>query len=241
MTSSALHAGRRLALGVVALALAPVPVRADTVRADAARAAAADDADSSPPEAAPGRFGHSPPRHEHRLALGTGVLVPLASPGQGIADISDDRGAHADPQLSVSFGSQLTSTWVIGLRMAYAAKPYYSDVSDHELWQLTGEARWQPEGELGPYAVASAGGVAAVDDSGGVGAWHLAPAVGGALGFDVALSGPVTLGFELRALGAVSRNESESFGAEHTDPTVEYALSSWLGLNVIATLGIGER
>jgi hypothetical protein len=51
----------------------------------------------------------------------------------------------------------------------------------------------------------------------------------------------VTLGFELRALGAVSRNESESFGAEHTDPTVEYALSSWLGLNVIATLGIGER
>jgi hypothetical protein len=241
MPSSLLHACRRLALGVVALTLAPLPVRADTVRADTARAAAADDADSSPSEAVPGRFGHSPPRHDHRLALGTGVLVGLTSPGQGIADISDEHDAHADPQLSVAFGSQLTPTWVIGLRMAYAAKPFYSDVSDHELWQLTAEARWQPEGELGPYAVAGAGGVAAVDDSGGVSAWHLAPAVGGALGFDVALSGPVTLGFELRALGAVSRNERESFGAEQSDPSVEYGLSSWLGLNVIATLGVGKR
>lgn len=148
---------------------------------------------------------------------------------------------HSDPQLSAAFGSQLTSEWVIGLRLAYATKPYFSDVPDHSLWQLAAEARWQPEGELGPYAIASAGGVARVDDSGGVSAWHLAPAVGGALGFDVALSGPVTLGFELRALGAVSRDEIESFGAERADPSVEYALSSWLGLNVIATLGIGER
>lgn len=240
MPSSLLHACRRLALGVVALTLAPLPVRADTVRADTARAAAADDADSSPSEA-PGRFGHRAPQHAHRVSLGTGFLLGLTSPGDGALDITDEGEAHTDPQLSVAFGTQLTQTWVAGLRMAYAAKPFYSDARYHALWQLTADARWQPEGELGPYAVGSAGGVARVDDSGGVSAWHLAPAVGGALGFDVALSGPVTLGFELRALGAFFRNESESFGAERTDPSVEYGLSSWLGLNVIATLGIEER
>jgi len=168
-----------------------------------------------------------------------GFLLGLSSREQGIADLADHGDVHSDPQLNVAFGSQLTPTWVLGLRMAYAAKPYYSDVADHALWQLAAEARWQPEGELGPYAVAGAGGVAAVDDSGGVSAWHLAPAAGGALGFDVALSGPVTLGFELRALGALFRDEIESFGAEPADPDVEYGLSTWLGVNVIATLGLG--
>lgn len=239
MTSSALRACCRLALGAAALGLVALPIRADA--ADTASDADADDGlDASDPGTVPARFGHRPPRHEHRLALGTGALVELSSPGQGAVDIGGND-VHSDPQLSAAFGSQLTSRWVIGLRLAYATKPYFSDVRDHSLWQLTAEARWQPEGELGPYAVASAGGVARVDDSGGVSAWHLAPAVGGALGFDVALSGPVTLGFELRALGAVSRDETESFGAGRTDPSVEYALSSWLGLNVIATLGIGER
>jgi len=238
MTSSSLRACCRLALGAAALTLAALPARADA--AGDADADADDGLDAAPPAAVPGRFVHRPPRHEHRLALGTGVLLGISSPEHGVVDIGGDD-VHSDPQLSLAFGSQLTPSWVIGLRLAYAAKPYFSDVSDHALWQLTAEARWQPEGELGPYAVASAGGVARVDDSGGVSAWHLAPAVGGALGFDVALSGPVTLGFELRALGAVFRNERESFGAERTDPSVEYALSSWLGLNVIATLGIGER
>jgi hypothetical protein len=245
MTSSSLRACCRLALGAAALGLAALPVRADAADsasdADAdADADANDGLDASPPPAVPARFGHRPPRHEHRLALGTGALVELSSPGQGAADIGGND-VHSDPQLSAAFGSQLTSQWLIGLRLAYATRPYFSDVRDHSLWQLAAEARWQPEGELGPYAIASAGGMAAVDDSGGVSAWHLAPAIGGALGFDVALSGPVTLGFELRALGAVSRDETESFGAERTDPSVEYELSSWLGLNVIATLGIGER
>lgn len=169
-----------------------------------------------------------------------GFLLGLTSRDSGTLDFTDGGDAHSDPQLSVAFGSQLTPTWVIGLRMAYAAKPFYSDARDHSLWQLAAEARWQPEGELGPYAVGSAGGVASVDDSGGVSAWQLAPAAGGALGFDVALSGPVTLGFELRALAAMFRSEVESFTAEPREPSIEYGISSWLGLNVIATLGVGE-
>lgn len=256
MTLGSSLARSRLALGAPALALSAALAQAETARADGARAegagpaavaaaaaAAADDEDTSDaaPPAAPGRFGHRPPQHVHRVALGTGFLLGLTSLGDGAIDITDEGDAHSDPQLSVAFGTQLTDTWVAGLRMAYAAKPFYSDARYHALWQLTADARWQPEGELGPYAVGSAGGVASVDDSGGFSAWHLAPAAGGALGFDVALSGPVTLGFELRALGAFFRNERESFGAERTDPSVEYGLSTWLGLNVIATLGVGER
>lgn len=242
----------RVALGAT-LALGALPARADGIRADGADGASADaasaaaasaaaaraDADSAASEP-PSRFGYRAPQHAHRIAVGTGVLLWLSSRDQGLTDLGDESGVHSDPQLSVAFGSQLAPTWVIGLRLAYAVKPYYSDVADHALWQLGAEARWQPEGELGPYAVAGAGGVAAVDDSGGIAAWHLAPAVGGALGFDVALSGPVTLGFELRALGAVFREEDESFGAEQAEPNVEYGLSTWLGLNVIATLGVGE-
>lgn len=214
---------------MAALALAPLPASAGTVDTD-------DAVEGSLPE--PGRFDHEAPEHAHRLAVGTGFLLGLTSRGEGAIDLSDEGDAHSDPQLSVGFGSQLTPTWVVGLRMAYAAKPFYSDAPYHALWQLAAEARWQPEGELGPYAVGCAGGVAAVDDSGGVSAWHLAPSVGGALGFDVALSGPVTLGFELRALGALFRDETETFGLEPGEPSVEYGVSSWLGLNVIATLGL---
>jgi hypothetical protein len=234
MMSRSLRACRLPALGAAALVLTALPARADGVLDGVD-----DDTEAAPPE--PGRFGHAAPEHEHRLAIGAGFLLGLTSLGEGAIDITDEGDAHSDPQLSVAFGSQLTPTWVVGLRMAYAAKPFYSDVPYHALWQLTAEARWQPEGELGPYAVAGAGGVAAVDDSGGVSAWRLAPAVGGALGFDVALSRPVTLGFELRAMGAVFRDERESFGGAPSEPSIEYGLSSWLGLNVIATLGIAER
>jgi hypothetical protein len=198
--------------------------------------------DAAAPPAAPGRFDHQPPLHPYRLGLGTGLLVQVASKDQSFLDMDGSENVLSVHNLSAAFASQLTPTWGAGLRVAYSSGQLDEfDPSDHELWQLAAEARWQPEGALGPYAVASAGGVAAVDNYGDTSTWQWAPALGGALGFDVALAGPVALGFELRALAALFPSNGGLFTAERADSYVNYGLTSWLSLNMIATLGLGER
>jgi hypothetical protein len=235
LSSRPLRDARRVArqatLGLCALAGWVAPAHADD-DPDVEGAAAAH---------AQSRFEHRPPRHDYRLALGTGLLFELASQERGLVGFDDDRSIFPS-NLSLAFGSQLTPTWSAGLRMARSSGTYSSyDVYDLVLWQLAAEARWQPEGELGPYALLSPGAVASVERSGEHSIWEWAPAASAALGFDVALAGPVAIGVELRALLALFRSEGRWFTAEGRLDGTAQGPSSWLALNVIATLGLGER
>lgn len=186
----------------------------------------------------PGRFDFKPPEHEVRVAVSTGILLGLSSAEYGISDVATENLVGVlDTSVAVRF--QLPSAWSGGLRASWGMGGNgLSERADRNLYQLSVEGRWQPEGELGPYAMLGAGGALMIDSLGGGSSWQWAPLVSAALGADVGSAGPIAFGAELRGAVTVFSPAGERFAAEGEWLSNTYGVVPWLGLNLVATLGI---
>lgn len=186
----------------------------------------------------PGRFDFKPPQHDVRIALGTGILLGLSSTESGRSDtVAEGYVGALDTGIAVRY--QWPSVWSGGFRASWGMSGNgASEQIDRNLWQLAAEGRWQPEGELGPYATLGAGAALVVDSFGGASSWQWAPLLSGALGIDVASVGPVAFGAELRGAITVFGDAGERFEAGGESVSNAYGVVPWLGINLIATLGI---
>lgn len=216
-----------IGVGLSAAWLIAAPARAETGDAGIARE-----------DEASGRFEFQPPQHELRVAVGTGLLVGLSSAESGFSDtLADQRVGALDTSLAVRY--QAPSVWSASVRASWSMSGNaVSAQLDRDLWQLAAEGRWQPEGELGPYATLGAGAGLVVDSYRGASSWQWAPLISGALGADIASLGPVALGLELRGIITVFGEAGERFEVDGEQITNAYGAVPWLGLNLIATLGL---
>jgi hypothetical protein len=229
--------GRCTGTGLIAVGLVAAPASAEVGKAVDGKAEQAVAADAA--SGLPGRFDFKPPRHDLQLGVGTGILV-------GLSRISENRGDMADTGLlpagvgpSVAVRHQWPSAWSAGLRGVWLfTGDRFSVTSGDAFWQLAAEGRWQPEGELGPYAELGAGTMVAINRYGAASSWQWAPLVEGAIGFDVGVVGPIALGFELRGALTFFSAEGESFEVDDELISQAYGTTPWLGLSVSVSLGI---
>lgn len=105
------------------------------------------------------------------------------------------------------------------------------------VWQLAPAARYQAEPGRGLYLCANVGIAGITDTLGEQSVTQVAPMLSAALGFDLHVSGPVSLGLELRATHAMFSEEGDRLSLSEPDVAQDvvyrYGPTSWLGLSLL--------
>lgn len=176
-----------------------------------------------------------------QLGVGTGITLGVGEVWEGDGDVVVNSGGPAFLELSLAPSYRVTPDFALGVRAAFGLQPgSRAEVSssgesvslERNMWQLGATGRYQPEPARAWYVGAHAGAAAVVDSRGDASVSQWAPHVGAALGYDLHVARPLSLGFELRAAYA-------PFGeGSHTSPVgfYDYRVSAWLGFGLIANV-----
>ena len=181
-----------------------------------------------------------------RLGLGCGFALGLTDVEEGGGD-SIGVGQTGYLDLSVAPSYQLTDSWALGPRVSWGfeagdrglASSDGEEVDiDRHLWQFAAEGRYQPGVQRGFYGAANAGVAGAMDRVGGVSAWQWAPLVGAALGYEGPITGPLSLGIELRGAFAAFDSEGASLTRGSESTRYVYGGSSFVAVNLTGSFGL---
>jgi len=192
------------------------------------------------PEVAPSRF---------QLGVGAGLTLGLGEVWEGDGDVVKVTGPPTFLELSLAPSYRVAPELALGVRAAFGLQPSSrAEVSnsvnsagptraqsvslERNMWQLGGTARYQSEPARAWYFGAHAGAAAVVDSRGDASVSQWAPHVGAAVGYDLRVARPLSLGFELRAAYAPFGEGSHTSSAGFYD----YQVSTWLGFGLIANV-----
>lgn len=214
----------------------PEAAAAETAERRALAARAELEAAPEPPSPAP-EVARSP----FQLGVGAGISLGLGEVWEGGGDVSTNSGGPMFLELSLAPSYRITAGFALGVRAAFGLQPgSRAEVSssgesvslERNMWQLGATARYQPEPARAWYVGAHAGAAAVVDSRGDASVSQWAPHVGAALGYDLHVARPLSLGFELRAAYAPFGEGSRTSPAGFYD----YQVSTWLGFGLIANV-----
>jgi hypothetical protein len=211
--------------------------QAKQAEAQRAKAKSAEEAEKRtlPPAGAP-----SPSeRHYFRLGIGTGLTFGISELEERSGDSDNITGMFQPYNLSVTPSFQLTPHWAFGVRGGVGTDSGARGTSStsgesvsrtRTLWELGAEGRYQMRVERGGYVALNFGTAGAVDSEGSASASQWAPMLGAALGYDLGIAEPLSIGVEVRGGTAFFGEDGAQPSSE--GPSYVYGTSSWLSFNL---------
>lgn len=232
-----------LALSLIGQVLASGGVASAAERATArSGASVAATSEAEQPDDEPGRYGPPPPEPSRfQLGVGTGLTFGLGDVWERRGDVIGSGGGPILLDVSVAPSYRVARELALGIRAGVGLDPGSRGVAsssgeyvslDRRLWHASATGRYQPRPGRGGYLTLSAGVAEIVDSQGDVSASQWAPMLGAALGYDVFIARPLSLGLELRAAYAPFVESSRMSADERYD----YDVSTWLGAGVVVNV-----
>jgi hypothetical protein len=181
-----------------------------------------------------------------RLGVGCGLALSLTEVEERGGDLVElTQTGYLDLSFAPSY--QLAGRWALGPRVSWGLEAGDRGIAssdggevdiDRHLWQLAAEGRYQPGVQRGVYAAANLGIAGAMDRMGGASAWQWAPLVGGALGYDGQVTGPLSLGIELRGSFAAFDSEGARLTRGNESKRYVYGQSAFVGVHLTGSFGL---